>query len=143
MAGVSCKVRIRSALQNSSQKVACNLSEGSAHGAGEGREAPKFKVQEHRNRLRARGLRPVQIWAPDVRASPFCSEAHRQSLAVAKSVHAAEDQAIIDTVRTMDGKIRATPPCGGVAVVGQQVKLVPPEAARCRVWHIFQWFQRP
>ncbi len=35
----------------------------------------KVKVQEHRDRLRAQGLRPIQIWAPDVRASSFRSEA--------------------------------------------------------------------
>jgi hypothetical protein len=40
------------------------------------------KVREHRARLRAQGLRPIQIWA------------HRQSLAVAASPHAAEDQDI-------------------------------------------------
>ncbi|HQT47537.1 MAG TPA: antitoxin MazE family protein [Acidocella sp.] len=62
----------------------------------------KVKVQEHRDRLRAQGLRPIQIWVPDVRASSFRSEAHRQSLAVAASVHAAEDQAFIDAVSAWD-----------------------------------------
>ena len=56
------------------------------------------KVREHRERLRAQGLRPIQIWVPDVRAPAFRSEAHRQSLAVAGSAHAAEDQAFIDAV---------------------------------------------
>ena len=37
----------------------------------------KLKVQEHRDRLRAQGLRPIQIWVPDVRASSFRAEAHR------------------------------------------------------------------
>ncbi len=54
------------------------------------------KVQEHRERLRAQGLRPIQIWVPDVRAASFKAEAHRQSLAVAVSAHAREDQAFID-----------------------------------------------
>jgi 3-deoxy-D-manno-octulosonic-acid transferase len=35
---------------------------------------------------------------PDVRAPSFWSEAHRQSLAVAASAHAGEDQAFIDAV---------------------------------------------
>lgn len=56
------------------------------------------KVREHRERLRAQGLRPIQIWAPDVRAPVFRSEAHRQSLAVASGAHAHEDQAFIDAV---------------------------------------------
>jgi hypothetical protein len=58
----------------------------------------RLKVQEHRERLRRQGLRPIQIWVPDVRSPGFRSEAHRQSLAVAKSKHAAEDQAFIDAV---------------------------------------------
>ena len=41
------------------------------------------RVQQHRNELRRRGLRPVQIWLPDTRAPGFAEEAHRQSQAVA------------------------------------------------------------
>jgi hypothetical protein len=44
------------------------------------------------------GLRPIQIWVPDVRARSFRSQAHRQSLAVAASAQAREDQAFIDAV---------------------------------------------
>jgi hypothetical protein len=64
-----------------------------------GRAKPtRIKVQEHRERLRAQGLRPIQIWVPDVRAAAFRSEAHRQSAAVAASAHAVKDQAFIDAV---------------------------------------------
>ena len=63
-----------------------------------GAKPTKMKVQEHRDRLRAQGLRPIQIWVPDVRASSFRAEAHRQSLAVAASVHAADDQTFVDAV---------------------------------------------
>lgn len=58
------------------------------------------KVREHRERLRRQGLRPIQIWVPDVRAPAFRSEARRQSLAVAASSRAHEDQAFIDAVST-------------------------------------------
>ena len=58
----------------------------------------RVKVREYRERLRSQGLRPIQIWVPDVRAPSFRSEAHRQSLAVATSAHAHEDQAFIDAV---------------------------------------------
>jgi hypothetical protein len=61
-------------------------------------KASRVKVREHRERLRRQGLRPIQIWVPDVRAPAFQSEAHRQSLAVAASSHAREDQAFIDAV---------------------------------------------
>ena len=61
-------------------------------------KATRVKVREHRERLRSQGLRPIQIWVPDVRAPSFRSEAHRQSLAVAASAHAREDQAFVDAV---------------------------------------------
>jgi len=57
-----------------------------------------MKVREHRERLREQGLRPIQIWVPDVRSPAFRSEAHRQSLAIATSPHAHDDQAFIDAV---------------------------------------------
>jgi hypothetical protein len=38
------------------------------------------KVRAHRARLRRRGLRPVQIWVPDVRSRTFAREAHTGSL---------------------------------------------------------------
>ncbi len=56
------------------------------------------KVRAHRARLRRQGLRPIQIWVPDVRSPAFIAEAHRQSLAVARSLRAAEDQGFIDAV---------------------------------------------
>jgi len=58
----------------------------------------RVRVRDHRERLRSQGLRPIQIWVPDVRAPSFRSEAHRQSLAVAESARAREDQAFIDAV---------------------------------------------
>lgn len=58
----------------------------------------RVKVGEHRARLRAQGLRPIQIWVPDVRAPSFKIEARRQSLAVAQSAQAEDDQGFINTV---------------------------------------------
>ena len=60
------------------------------------------KVRAHRVRLRKLGLRPVQIWVPDVRSKAFARAAHRQSLAVAKSPHAKEDQAFVDAISAWD-----------------------------------------
>ena len=60
------------------------------------------RVREHRRRLRAQGLRPVQIWVPDVRSPEFAEEAHRQSAAVAASQHAEDDQAFIDAINLDD-----------------------------------------
>ena len=66
------------------------------------RKKNREKVQAHRDRLRALGLRPIQIWVPDVRAPSFRIQAHRQSLAVAESAMAYEDQAFIDAVTDLD-----------------------------------------
>lgn len=60
------------------------------------------KVRAHRERLRRQGLRPIQIWVPDVRSPAFAVEAHRQSQAVAQSRHAPEDQAFIDAISDDD-----------------------------------------
>lgn len=56
------------------------------------------RVRTHRARLRAQGLRPVQIWVPDVTAEGFAAEAHRQSRAVSASDIADDDQAFVDAV---------------------------------------------
>jgi hypothetical protein len=50
----------------------------------------------YRDKMRALGLRPIQIWVPDVQSPSFRNEAHRQSLIVARSDRAQRDQAFID-----------------------------------------------
>jgi len=62
----------------------------------------RVKVREHRDRLRAQGRRPIQIWAPDVRSPSFREQARRQSQAVATSAHAHEDQAFVDAASDWD-----------------------------------------
>jgi len=61
-------------------------------------KSSRDKVRAHRRRLREQGLRPIQIWVPDMRSPEFVTEAHRQSLAVAKSPRAKEDQDFINAV---------------------------------------------
>ncbi len=58
----------------------------------------RSRVRAHRARLREQGLRPIQIWVPDVRAEGFAGEAHRQARAVAMSADAMVDQAFVDSV---------------------------------------------
>ncbi|MBI3759506.1 MAG: DUF3018 family protein, partial [Deltaproteobacteria bacterium] len=38
-------------------------------------------VAAHRARLRAQGLRVIQLWVPDTRTATFARAAHRQSAA--------------------------------------------------------------
>lgn len=62
------------------------------------RSRSREKVRSHRVRLRAQGLRPVQMWVPDVRSKAVARAAHRQSLAVGNSPHARDDQAFVDAI---------------------------------------------
>ena len=65
-------------------------------------KAVRMKVQRHRDALREQGLRPIQIWVPDIDARSFRAAAHRQSLAVANSAGEAADQAFIDAISDWD-----------------------------------------
>lgn len=65
-------------------------------------KATHEKVRRHRARLREQGLRPLQVWVPDTRTQGFAEEAHRQSLAVAASVHAEADQRFVDAISELD-----------------------------------------
>jgi len=62
------------------------------------RAATRLKVRDHRQRLRAQGMRPIQIWVPDVRSPEFSAEARRQSQLVAQSAQEPEIQALIDSL---------------------------------------------
>ena len=60
------------------------------------------RVQRHRESLRAAGLRPIQIWVPDVRSKSFALQARRQSLAIARSAQEKDDLAFIESVGYWD-----------------------------------------
>ena len=63
-----------------------------------GAPSSRDKVRDHRARMRARGMKLVQLWVPDVTGPEFKAEARRQSRLVALSPHEAEDQAFIDSI---------------------------------------------
>ena len=73
------------------RNVTCNI---------ESMASTRDRVREHRQRLREQGLRPIQIWVPDVRAPEFVAEAHRQSAAIAACEQDADDQQFVDTIST-------------------------------------------
>ena len=62
----------------------------------------KDRVRRHRQRLRAEGMRPIQIWVPDTSAPGFAEEAHRQSLLLAADPDTADAQEFIDTLSAWD-----------------------------------------
>ena len=59
----------------------------------EKKRAARERVRKHREALRARGLRPIQIWVPDTRRPGFAEEARRQCLA---ANNPAQDKEIFD-----------------------------------------------
>jgi Antitoxin MazE-like len=50
------------------------------------------RANTHRTALRAAGLRPVQIWVPDMRRAGFADECRRQSLVLIGDAH--EDETL-------------------------------------------------
>jgi hypothetical protein len=70
----------------------------------EGPKSSREKVRAYRERLRRQGLRPIQIWVPDVRSRRFKTEAHRQSLAVAECDFARADQDFIDAISDLSSE---------------------------------------
>lgn len=64
------------------------------------RAAPpsRDKVRAHRERLRLKGLRPLQLWVPDISDPAFAAEAHRQSALAAAAPQEAADQAFVDAI---------------------------------------------
>lgn len=70
-------------------------------------------VRAQRARLRAQGLRPIQLWVPDVHSPAVRAEARRQSLAVALSAQDETDQAFIDAVSDVcQARLRNGRVCG-------------------------------
>ena len=61
------------------------------------------RVQRRRDKLRAAGLRPVQIWVPDVRRPGFAEECRRQSLQLRGDPQEAEILAWLEAAADTDG----------------------------------------
>jgi len=55
---------------------------GTSSEAEKKKASARERVRKHREALRARGLRPIQIWIPDTRKPGFAEEARRQCLAL-------------------------------------------------------------
>jgi len=61
------------------------------------------RVQRRRDKLRAGGLRPVQIWVPDARRPGFAEECRRQSRLLRGDPQEAEIMAWLDEVTDTSG----------------------------------------
>ena len=62
-------------------------------------KSSREKVRAYRKRMRAKGLRLVQMWLPDTRTPEFAAQAHKDSLAIANSPTEHDDQAFVDSVQ--------------------------------------------
>lgn len=61
-------------------------------------KSSRDKVRTYRKRMRAKGMRLIQMWVPDTRTAEFAREAKRQSILANRSPHAATDQAWVDAM---------------------------------------------
>lgn len=61
-------------------------------------KSSREKVRAYRERMRAKGLRLVQMWVPDTRAPEFAAEPHRQSLRGSRSASGAIREAWADAL---------------------------------------------
>ena len=59
---------------------------------------PADKMRDYRARLRAAGLRPLQIWVPDTRTPRLAKQARRHSLLASAKTSEQEIAALIDDV---------------------------------------------
>ena len=66
--------------------------------AAKRKKATRAKVSAHRSRMRAKGMRLLQIWVPDTRSPEFAKEARRQSRAVARSPQEKDDIAFVKSL---------------------------------------------
>lgn len=57
---------------------------------------PAPRMKQYRERLRAAGLRPIQLWVPDTRAPGFAAECRRQSAVLFEDAAEAEAAAFIE-----------------------------------------------
>jgi len=72
-------------------------------GSSESKQSSAARMKRYRERMRARGLRPVVLWVPDTASPQFLREAERQSKIVAASDDEHEVMAWIDAVRDTTG----------------------------------------
>jgi hypothetical protein len=66
--------------------------------AAKRKKATRAKVSAHRARMRAKGMRLLQIWVPDTRSPEFAREARRQSRALARSPQEKDDIAFVESL---------------------------------------------
>jgi Protein of unknown function (DUF3018) len=88
----AAQMRMKAAVRKTKPKPSTAPKRASA-------KTSRDKVHAYRQRMRAKGLRLVQMWLPDTSSPAFAKQAHLDSLAIANSPTEKEDQAFIDSVQ--------------------------------------------
>jgi hypothetical protein len=65
--------------------------------------ATSERVQQHRQRLRRAGLRPIQLWVPDTRSPGFAEECRGQSAVLADDPQERDTLEWLQSVADDDG----------------------------------------
>ena len=63
------------------------------------------RVEKHRTNLRNKGMRPIQIWVPDIKKPGFTEECKRQSALVKNDPQEKEILEFLEEVACHDGWI--------------------------------------
>lgn len=58
------------------------------------------KVRQHREKLRAQGLRPIQMWVPDVNDPKIKEQIRREARLIAHSPHEKDDLAFVESLQS-------------------------------------------
>ncbi len=61
------------------------------------------KMGRYRAKLKASGLRPVQIWVPDIRSKSIIEEIRRQSLRVSSASEESETMDFVEKIMDDEG----------------------------------------
>jgi hypothetical protein len=61
------------------------------------------KMRQYRERLKASGLRPIQIWVPDVRSQKIINEVRKQSVRVSSDSKEPGIMKFLESVRDHEG----------------------------------------
>ena len=61
------------------------------------------KMRQYRERMKAAGLRPIQLWVPDVRSQKIIDEVRKQSILVSSDSQEPRIMDILESVMDHEG----------------------------------------
>ena len=61
------------------------------------------KMRQYRDRLKAAGLRPIQLWVPDIRSQKIIDEVRKQSIRVSSDSQEPRIMDFVESVMDHDG----------------------------------------